>query len=74
MNTYENRVQRLELAIRPAMEPLHILRVIVDPLAPDSALCALAVGDDGSRTCFTREPGETKDGLCERARLAMGWA
>ena len=57
----------------PATEKLHILRVIIDPLAPDSALSAIAVGDDGSRTCFTSDLGESKDALCKRVSAAMGW-
>jgi hypothetical protein len=72
MSNYANRLGRLEDAIRPAVEPIHILRVIIDPFAPDSALSAIALCGDGSRRYFTREPGESKDALCERARRAMG--
>jgi hypothetical protein len=73
MSNYANRLDRLEDIIRPSTEKLHILYVIIDPLAPDSALSAIALGDDESRTCFTRGPGEGKAALCERARVPMGW-
>jgi hypothetical protein len=73
MSSYAGRLDRLEDVLRPATEKLHILRVIIDPLAPDSALSAIAVGDDGSRTCFTSDLGESKDALCKRVSAAMGW-
>jgi len=74
MNAYENRVQRLEATIRPAAEPIHILRVIIDPTAPgDQVLEVLARGENGSLAAFVREVGESKEALCERARLEMGW-
>ena len=74
MSNYANRLERLESAILPTTDPIHILHVILDPLIPgDMVLSAIAVGEDGSHTYFTREPGESKDTLCQRARLAMGW-
>lgn len=74
MSKYQHRLERLEGATSPAVEPMHILHVIVDPDAPgDMAVSVIAVGDDRALTEFVREPGESKDSLCERARLAMGW-
>ena len=74
MHNHETRLNRLEEAIRSAPEPLHILRVIIDPTAPgDTVVAAIARGENREHVRFTREPGESKDALCERARLAMGW-
>jgi hypothetical protein len=57
MSNYANRLDRLEDAIRPTAEPIHILRIIIDPAAPgDGVLEVLARGGDGSRRHFTREP------------------
>lgn len=74
MSNYANRLDRLEDAIRPAAEPVHILRVIVDPNAPgDRVVSVIARGDNGALTHFARESGESWDALCERARRSMGW-
>ena len=74
MSNYVNRLDRLEDAIRPAAEPIRVLRVIIDAAASgDQVVEVLARGENGSLTHFAREPGESKDALCERARLAMGW-
>lgn len=57
-----------------APEPIHTLRVIIDPSDGDMATAVIAWNDDRrSLTTFVREPGETKDELCERAGRAMGW-
>ncbi len=74
MSNYANRLDRLEDAIRPAAEPIHILRVIIDPAASgDQVVKVLARGENGSLTTFARELDESKDALCKRARVAMGW-
>lgn len=69
-----SRLDRLERAIRPPEEPTHIIRIIIDPAtAGDGVLEVLARGAGGSLTHFAREPGESKDALCERVERAMGW-
>ena len=74
MSNYANRIDRLEDAIRPTAESVHILHLIVDPNAPgDRVIEAIAVGDDRSLTTFTRQSGESKDALCRRACRSMGW-
>lgn len=46
--------------------------MIIDPRATgDRATEVLARGPDGL-VAFRREPGETKEQMCERAELAMG--
>lgn len=74
MHNHEMRLNRLEEAIRPSPEPLHILRVIIDPTAPgDMAVAVIARGDNGEATHLTREPEETKEEMCQRAERAMAW-
>lgn len=74
MTNFASRLGKLERAIGPALEPVHVLRVIVDPDAPgDRVLEVLARGEAGSLTQFVREPGESEEALCKRAARAMGW-
>ena len=68
------RLDRVEQAIAPGLEPIHILRLIIAPTDADMITKVLAWNEDGrSLTTFIREPGESKDALCERAARAMGW-
>ena len=71
---YASRLHKLERAIGPPTEVMHILRVIIAPsVAGDVVTEVIARSEDGDKQ-FTREPGETKDALCKRAERAMGWA
>jgi hypothetical protein len=73
VTNYASRLHKLEQAIDPPTEAMHILRVIIEPnAAGDVATEVIARSEDGDRH-FMREPGETKDALCERAERAMGW-
>jgi hypothetical protein len=63
MQTFERRIAALEQANPPAQE-LTIIRRIVVPGHLDAQVCRLRA-DNGQ--LWTRQPGETEQGLIERA-------
>lgn len=63
MQTLEKRVAALESA-NPPKEDLTIIRRMVSPGHPDAEISRLK---DGAGKLWTRQPGETEQGLIDRA-------
>jgi hypothetical protein len=68
MADYENRLRRLEaIANSPAVEPIRILRTIIDP-----GQRVTSVRAEGQ--WFYRQDGELETDLRNRVQTSLGWS
>ena len=72
MNNYITRLERLEAAAPSKVEPLRVLRIIVDSDREPTSACGMESGA-GRSPMIDRIPGEDAESFLQRVHRLLGW-